>query len=53
MYNLFLDDLRDPKNAFEITKLSIYINLEWEIVRNYNEFTEHIINNGIIKVYKL
>jgi hypothetical protein len=44
-YNLFLDDIRDPKDAFGYTNQSAYIKLEWKIVRNFNQFVEMIENN--------
>ena len=42
-YNLFLDDIRYPKDVTWI-KLP---NVEWTIVRNYQEFVEIIEKNGI------
>lgn len=44
---LFLDDVRVPKDAFEHTNQPIFLNHKWEIVRNYDEFIEWIINNGL------
>jgi hypothetical protein len=44
---LFLDDVRNPIHAFSYTKENMFIELNWEIVRNYNEFTDWIINNGL------
>ena len=32
---LYLDDLRTPNNS------------EWQIVRNYDEFVDHILKNGL------
>lgn len=47
MYNLFLDDYRMPKDAFEYTKLLPYITKEWIVVRNYYAFITIIQNKGI------
>lgn len=41
-YNLFLDDIRIPANAWNYMKDSRYLHFEWEIVRNYDEFVDHI-----------
>jgi hypothetical protein len=41
-YNLFLDDFRFPKNAHDYYPLMIYATEDWEIVRNYDEFTQKI-----------
>jgi hypothetical protein len=46
-YNLFLDDFRMPKDAFEYTKLQIYLSVEWIVVRNYYAFITIIQNKGI------
>lgn len=46
-YNLFLDDFRMPKDAFEYTKLPIYLSVEWIVVRNYYAFVTIIQNKGI------
>jgi len=60
MRYLFLDDVRNPKDAFYMTspiltqsKLynlvadPIYIQKDWIVVRNYNEFVEYIEKNGV------
>lgn len=44
---LFLDDIRVPKDAFDYIKDEIYINKTWIIVRNFNEFIQYIIENGL------
>ncbi len=49
-YNLFLDDERNPEAVFNYTKLDIYKNLHWVIVRNYNEFINNIIKNGLPEI---
>lgn len=41
-YNLFLDDFRQPSDAFTYTHDPIYINLNWLVVINYEQFTEKI-----------
>lgn len=37
-YNLFLDDVRKPIHAFGYTRLNIFLNEDWTIVRNYDDF---------------
>jgi hypothetical protein len=47
---LFLDDIRFPIDvSLYITKQHkhIFINERWVIVRNYKQFCDHIIKNGI------
>ena len=39
---LFLDDIRNPNSIYPDTK-----NKDWDIVRNYNEFVDYIIKNGM------
>ncbi len=50
-YFLFLDDIRDPVDVclyFEPKKLHpLYENEQWEIVRSYDEFVNHITDNGL------
>ena len=41
-YNLFLDDIRDPVDAFLYTKDTQYSTKKWVIVRNYYEFVDTI-----------
>jgi hypothetical protein len=41
-YNLFLDDIREPGEAFLYTQNSKYVDLEWVVVRNYPEFVNEI-----------
>lgn len=43
MYNLFLDDVRQPT---DVTWVSLP-NVKWTIVRNYKEFCEVIRKNGM------
>jgi hypothetical protein len=45
-YKLFLDDFRDPRDAFFYKGFPIY-NDEWIVVRNYNEFIKAIEERGI------
>ena len=42
-YNLFLDDFRNPKDVYNYLRQPIYISVDWEIVRNYDEFVKIII----------
>lgn len=46
-YNLFLDDFRQPADAFQYTHNSTYLKLKWRIVRSYDEFVAFIEKNGI------
>ena len=46
-YKLFLDDYRIPEEVYKYKHLNIYLNDGWFIVRNYDDFKNHIINNGI------
>ena len=46
-YNLFLDDLRMPKDTFDYMGLPIYISVDWSIVRNYYAFVQIIEGKGI------
>ena len=54
MYNLFLDDERVPysphggiEDAFNYTHNLDYVNLDWVIVRSYDQFVKHIELNGL------
>ena len=44
MKALFIDDERIPKDVFWINYPE---NLQWDIVRNYNQATEYITINGL------
>jgi hypothetical protein len=44
---LFLDDIRKPKDAYQYTKQQVFIREDWYIVRNYQEFVERILENGL------
>lgn len=46
-YNLFLDDIRNPNDCFEYTKMGVYLMNDWVVVRNYDEFVNMITENGI------
>lgn len=48
---VFLDDIRNPKDCFYYTNNPIYTDLNWIIVRNYDEFVNDILNNGISEIY--
>lgn len=45
--NLFLDDIRFPHEVTWGNLNGIYQNLEWDIVRNYDEFVSYIQENGV------
>jgi hypothetical protein len=44
---LFLDDIRNPIEAYSYTNYTSFISNEWHIVRTYDEFTQYIINNDL------
>ena len=46
-YKLFLDDLRMPKDVYGYYRQKIYLDEDWAIVRNYQEFTTIIEEKGI------
>ena len=48
-YNLFLDDFRNVSDAHNYLPIQEYATEEWVVVRNYNEFVNHVLNNGIPK----
>ena len=41
-YNLFLDDFRQPSDAFWYTHNPIYNKLQWDVVINYEQFIDTI-----------
>ena len=47
VYNLFLDDVRNPEDAFWYMHLPIYNQLKWEVVRSYDEFVKIIEEKGL------
>lgn len=49
-FSLFLDDKRAPGEVFLYTNISIYLDIEWTIVRTYNEFIKTIETNGIPEI---
>jgi len=46
-YNLFLDDVRMPTDAFSYTRNKMYYENEWIIVRDYDSFVNTIKSNGL------
>lgn len=44
---LFLDDIREPRNVYTYTYLEIFNNKKWDVVRDYEQFTEWITKNGL------
>jgi len=46
-YNLYLDDIREPKQSYKKTGDNRYIDLKWRVVKCYSEFVETIVLNGI------
>ena len=49
-YNLFLDDVRMPKDVFAYTKLPIYISVDWVVVRNYYAFIALVEGKGVPEI---
>jgi len=47
MYNLFLDDTRNPRDVYGYTFRYVYLENEWTIVQNFDEFVRAIEMNGI------
>jgi hypothetical protein len=47
MYNLYLDDFRQPTDSFDYLGNPIYNKLKWEIVRNYDDFVKIIEERGV------
>ena len=45
-YNLFLDDFREPEDAFSYTHNQTYL-IGWVVVRNYNDFVNYILTKGM------
>ena len=47
MYNLFLDDMRSPRDAFFYTGDVRFNLLDWIIVRTYDEFVKQVNRIGL------
>ncbi len=47
MIYLFLDDIRDPKDAYIYTKNNLFLSEKWIVVRNYNQFSKYIVEFGV------
>lgn len=41
--NIFLDDYRQPQDAYSYTKNEIYLTEKWEIAKNYNQFRKKLL----------
>lgn len=54
MYNLFLDDIRNPVEVgnyiYPIELRQLYRKLKWKIIRNYNDFVKIIEKNGLPEI---
>lgn len=48
-YNLFLDDIRNPGDHY-FKEMPIYEELDWVIIRNYEDFITYIEHKGIPNV---
>jgi len=49
-YNLFLDDIRRPEDAFNYMHLPVFNKKEWIIVRNYYAFITLIEKKGVPEI---
>lgn len=47
MKYLFLDDVREPRDAFEYTQQDMFKTETWDVVRNYQEFVGKIEKYGL------
>lgn len=47
---LFLDDIRYPVEVYHYTKQDIYLRKDWQIVRNYEQFVNRILEKGLPKM---
>lgn len=47
MYNLFLDDERTPMSTYSYFPNNVYIDKEWVIVRNHEDFVKTIEKRGL------
>ena len=52
IYNLFLDDYRNPEVCFDYTYNQVYL-LGWTVVKNYDEFVKAIIEKGMPQMLSL
>lgn len=50
MYNLFLDDIRQPIDAYNLWKTPVHKDLKWVICKNYRQFVDCITNNGLPEI---
>lgn len=44
-YNLFLDDFRIPKDAWQYKYYTPYLKEDWKIVKDYDQFVGYITRN--------
>lgn len=44
-YRLFLDDIRNPSDAYSYTGFKPYVEEHWKIVRSYDQFVSFITRN--------
>lgn len=47
MKKLYLDDMRDPHESFDLMKDVLYLECDWDIVRSYDEFVAYVEKNGV------
>jgi hypothetical protein len=46
-YKLFLDDMRQPSGAYSYTQNPIYLELNWVLAKDYNDFVNCIKLKGM------
>jgi hypothetical protein len=46
-YNLFLDDVRTPESTHEFMHMPVYLQADWVVVRDYEEFVSKVLSKGV------
>ena len=49
-YNLLLDDIRDIKDVYKMTKNSVYLSDDWLKAKDYEQFVNIIENIGMPQI---
>lgn len=50
MIGLLLDDERDAETCFHMTGKHEYLQVDWDVVKSYDEFVKYINLNGVPKI---
>lgn len=53
MTNLILDDVRDEQACFQVTGNQRYLQLDWDIVKTYDEFVNYIQTHPMPNIVSL